>query len=70
MKKLARRIIGLLGLGKKKKGGKHFWPQVIKSACNADYAPERIRLRNSIIINPDGTVTMYDAKGDSLTWRG
>lgn len=68
MKKLFKRYLNkLLGIKEPQKKGL-FWPQVIKSACNADRAS--VRLRNSIIINPDGSLTIYGNKGEKISWQG
>ena len=68
MKKLVRHYLNKL-LGIKKSPKKDlFWPQVIKSACNADRASAK--LRNSFIINPGGSLSIYNAKGECITWRG
>lgn len=68
MKMLVRRYLRkLLGIKKPPKKD-HFWPQVIKSACNADRASAK--LRDSIIVSPDGSLSIYNEKGECITWRG
>ncbi len=70
MKKLVRRYLNkLLGIKEPPKRDL-FWPQVIKSACDADRAQTRAELRNKIIINPGRTLSIYNAKGECITWQG
>lgn len=66
MKKLVNKLLGIKEPPKRDL----FWPQVIKSACNADRASAK--LRDSIIINPGRTLSLsiYNAKGECITWQG
>ncbi len=44
-----------------------FWPKVIKAACDADRAS--VKLRSSIFISSGGMLSIYNDKGECITWH-